>query len=152
MDNKKLVKEIIDIFQGTDLANMEIEIPDFRLSLSKNTNSKEHSDITIQEGVGGGHAASTIDPSKSAPEIALSPGETVKSPIVGTCFVAPGPDKDPFVKTGDVVEEGQPLCIIEAMKMMNEVCAPYKLKVLKVNCENNKMVEFGEPLFEVEKC
>ncbi|MGE9895560.1 acetyl-CoA carboxylase biotin carboxyl carrier protein [Anaerovoracaceae bacterium SGI.195] len=173
MDNKKLVKEIIDIFREADLAELEIEIPDFRLSLSKNSGgysetaginlsgggctappesiSKDDNPISSHSGT---HAKSNGDGNRQSAvqEMSCSVGETVKSPIVGTCFVAPGPDKPPFVKRGDVVEAGQPLCIIEAMKMMNEVSAPYRLKVVEINCENNTMVEFSEVLFEVEKC
>lgn len=77
--------------------------------------------------------------------------EIITSPIVGTFYRSPSPDSDPYVQVGSVVEKGQILCIIEAMKLMNEIEAEFKCKVVEILKENAQPVEFGNPLFVVEK-
>lgn len=78
-------------------------------------------------------------------------GEIVTSPIVGTFYRAPAPDAAPYVEVGQVVEKGQVLCIVEAMKLMNEIEAEYRCKIVKICKENAQPVEFGDALFVVEK-
>jgi acetyl-CoA carboxylase biotin carboxyl carrier protein len=73
----------------------------------------------------------------------------IKSPIVGTFYAAPGPDAAPFVKVGSHVEKGQALCIIEAMKLMNEIESDLAGEVVKIFIENGKPVEYGQPLFAI---
>jgi acetyl-CoA carboxylase biotin carboxyl carrier protein len=73
----------------------------------------------------------------------------VKSPIVGTFYSAPGPDAPPFVKPGDNVREGQVLCIVEAMKLMNEIEADSSGEVVQVLAENGQPVEYGQSLFSI---
>ncbi|HEX2712384.1 MAG TPA: acetyl-CoA carboxylase biotin carboxyl carrier protein [Candidatus Acidoferrales bacterium] len=83
---------------------------------------------------------------------APSPAEdfhTVKSPIVGTFYAAPSPDAQPFVKLGDTVKPGQVLCIIEAMKLMNEIEAEVGGEVMRIFAENGQPVEYGEALFAI---
>jgi acetyl-CoA carboxylase biotin carboxyl carrier protein len=73
----------------------------------------------------------------------------VRSPIVGTFYRAPNPDAEPFVKAGDTVESGRVLCIIEAMKLMNEIEAEVSGEIVKIYVENREPVEFGEALFGI---
>jgi acetyl-CoA carboxylase biotin carboxyl carrier protein len=75
---------------------------------------------------------------------------TVEAPMVGTFYRAPRPDAPPFVNEGDTVKEGQPLCIIEAMKLMNEIEARVAGRIAKILVENAQPVEYGQPLFLVE--
>ena len=77
--------------------------------------------------------------------------EIITAPLVGTFYRAPTPDAAPFVEKGDRVKKGQTLCILEAMKLMNQFLAEYDLEVVAVLAENATMVEFGTPLFEVRK-
>jgi acetyl-CoA carboxylase biotin carboxyl carrier protein len=72
---------------------------------------------------------------------------TIKSPIVGTFYASANPESEPFVKTGDMVEAGQTVCIIEAMKLMNEIEAEISGEVVRIMVENGQPVEYGEPLF-----
>jgi len=74
---------------------------------------------------------------------------TVKSPIVGTFYSAPSPDASPFVKPGDVVKQGQVLCIVEAMKLMNEIEADQAGEIVRQLAENGQPVEYGQPLFSI---
>lgn len=78
-------------------------------------------------------------------------GETINSPIVGTFYRAASPEAAPFVEAGQVVEKGHVLCLVEAMKLFNEIEAEFKCKIVKVCVENAQPVEFGQPLFVIEK-
>jgi acetyl-CoA carboxylase biotin carboxyl carrier protein len=82
---------------------------------------------------------------------AAEKGEAITSPIVGTFYRAPAPDAPPYVEVGQTVEKGQVLCIVEAMKLMNEIEAEYRCKILKICKENAQPVEFGDTLFLVER-
>ncbi len=82
---------------------------------------------------------------------AVETGDTLNSPIVGSFYRAPAPDAAPYVEVGQVVEKGQVLCIVEAMKLMNEIEAECKCKILKICKENAQAVEFGDPLFVIQK-
>lgn len=81
---------------------------------------------------------------------ASSNGLTIKSPIVGTFYSKPSPDSSPFVKVGDVVKKGQVLCIVEAMKIMNEIESEYDGKITQILVQDAQPVEFDQPLFTIE--
>ena len=87
----------------------------------------------------------------AAPAPRLPPRKThiVKSPIVGTFYTSPSPDAAPFVKVGDRVSKGQVICIVEAMKLMNEIEADVTGEVVRVLVENGQPVEYGQPLFAI---
>jgi acetyl-CoA carboxylase biotin carboxyl carrier protein len=80
----------------------------------------------------------------------LSGKVTVTSPIVGTFYRSPSPDADPYVEEGDLVKKGQVLCIVEAMKLMNEIEAEVDGRIVKILAESTKPVEYGQPLFLVD--
>ncbi|MGB4600370.1 MAG: acetyl-CoA carboxylase biotin carboxyl carrier protein [Trichlorobacter sp.] len=87
----------------------------------------------------------------AAPAVVVEPGETINSPIVGTFYRSPSPDDAPFAEVGQVVEKGQVICLVEAMKLFNEIEAEFRCKIVKVCVENAQPVEYGQPLFVVEK-
>jgi acetyl-CoA carboxylase biotin carboxyl carrier protein len=89
-----------------------------------------------------------VAPAKTAPP-AAEDLHVIKSPIVGTFYAGPNPEAGPFIKVGDVVESGQTVCIVEAMKLMNEIEADVAGEVVRVLVENGHPVEYGEPLFAV---
>ena len=91
-------------------------------------------------------AAAAAAPAEPAPE----PGHVVKSPMVGTFYRASSPGAKPLAEVGQQVKEGEPLCIIEAMKIMNEIEADKSGTIVKVMAENGQAVEFGQPLFVIE--
>jgi len=95
-------------------------------------------------------AVQTPAPSSEAPAVQGVGGNDIPSPIVGTFYAAPSPDAAPFVKEGDTVRKGQTLCIVEAMKIMNEIEAEYDCKIVKILGQNGVPVEYGETLFAVE--
>lgn len=90
-------------------------------------------------------------PNPEIKEDTLPPGETVVSPFVGTFYRAPGPDAKPFVEIGTKVKKGQPLCIVEAMKLMNEIESEHDGEIVAILLENGRPVEFGSPLFVISQ-
>ena len=95
-------------------------------------------------------APAAAAPAAEAPAAPKITGNEVVSPIVGTFYSAPSPGAAPFVSEGDSVKKGQTLCIVEAMKIMNEIEAEYDCKVVKIVGQNGVPVEFGETIFVVE--
>ena len=97
-------------------------------------------------------APATAAPASATPAVAAADANllTVKSPMVGTFYRSPGPDKGPFVKVGDTVDVGTTVCIIEAMKLFNEIESDVKGKIVKVLVEDASPVEYDQPLFLVE--
>lgn len=94
-------------------------------------------------------APAAVVPAAAAP--AAEAGETINSPIVGTFYRSPSPESPPFAEVGQVVEKGQVICLVEAMKLFNEIEAEFKCKIVKICVENAQPVEFGQPLFVIEK-
>ncbi len=96
--------------------------------------------------------ASAAAAAAAAPEPAAAPpaARVVKSPMVGTFYRSASPGAKPFVEVGSAVKEGDPVCIIEAMKIMNEIESDLDGTVTRILCENGQAVEFGQPLFELE--
>jgi len=92
------------------------------------------------------HAVHEAPPSKHGADT-----EFIRAPLVGTFYRAPAPDAPPFVEKGDTVKKGKPLCILEAMKLMNEYQAEFDLEIVAILVDNGNMVEFGAPLFEVRR-
>lgn len=89
-------------------------------------------------------------PTAQESELEVGSGEPIRSPMVGTFYRSPAPDADPFVKEGDIVTIGQTVCIIEAMKIMNEIEAEVGGRVTRVLVDNGNPVEYNTPLFVVE--
>ncbi len=96
------------------------------------------------------HAPHETRPPEGAARKA-SDTELIAAPLVGTFYRAPAPDAPPFVEAGDKVKKGKTLCILEAMKLMNEFQAEFDLEIVSIMAENGRMVEYGAPLFEVRR-
>jgi acetyl-CoA carboxylase biotin carboxyl carrier protein len=146
--NSNEIKELIQIFNESGVAEMEVQRGEDRLRLRRGPTAQELA-VPVAAPVPApahapGPALSSAKP--SAPE----PNHTiVKSPIVGTYYDSPSPDAPPFVKIGDSVEPGQVLCIIESMKLMNEIEAEIAGTIVHKLAENGRPVEYGEALFAV---
>ncbi|WP_457598638.1 acetyl-CoA carboxylase biotin carboxyl carrier protein [Hydrogenimonas sp.] len=150
--NLKEIKDLIKVFNSSDLSRLKVENGDFGLTLEKGGNAPAPS--------------AAVQPAASAPAPAAAPASApaesveksipdnavyITSPMVGTFYRAPSPDSPPFVKVGDTVRKGQPLCILEAMKIMNELEAEFDCKILEILVEDGQPVEYDMPLFLVEK-
>jgi len=153
----KDIKALIKLISDTDISEFELETDEDRVFIKRGTEQEVVHVATpapAQAPAASAPAVSQSAPTAPAPaaEAPLSDKqERVTSPIVGTFYAAPSPESDPYVKVGDVVEAGQTLCIVEAMKLMNEIEAEYKCKIVEIVKANAEPVEFGDVLFVVEK-
>lgn len=148
----RLVRRLADILNDTDLTEIEVERGDLRIRVARES-AAVAAPASPQPAAAPVPAAPAPVPATAAEEpvqAAAARGEPVKSPMVGTVFLAPQPDADPFVQPGDRVTQGQTLLIIEAMKTMNPIPAPKAGLVVDVLVDNEQPVEFGEALVLIE--
>ena len=143
--NIKELREIIEIFENSRITEMDLERQGVRISLKK-TAQEYAREIRIEASAADEFAGVSVE--NEGPDDEGS--AEVRTPMVGTFYSAPTPDSDPFVEEGDTVSEGDVVCIIEAMKLMNEIKSEISGKVVKVLVENGQAVEFNQPLFLVE--
>lgn len=151
------IKKLIELIERSPITEFELVEKDLRVRISKNGSGQIH-----------GHEAAVI-PAIAAP-VAVAPVAAppaapveappivepkrqlydVKSPMVGTFYRAPSPDTDPYVRVGDVVEPGKVLCIVEAMKLMNELESEVRGRIVEILTDNAQPVEFGQVLFRID--
>jgi len=145
------IKELLQIFDESGVAEMEVQRGENRLRLRRAPMVHEMTAPSAPP-VAHTHAAAPVPaPAAAAPKgSGPDPSHTlIKSPIVGTYYDAPSPEAGPFVKVGDTVEPGQVLCIIESMKLMNEIEAEIAGTLVHKLVENGRPVEYGEALFAI---
>ena len=157
--NQKELKELIDFLIEKDISEFELERGDVKVRIKRGgetpaviTHAVPMATMPMAAPPTQTSHVPTTPPSSpaAAPQAAAEEElHTVKSPIVGTFYEAPGPGALPFVKPGDQVAAGQVLCIIEAMKLMNEIEADASGEVVKVLVNNGQPVEYGQPLFAI---
>lgn len=153
MDFKE-IKELIRVFDKSELNKLKVKDGEF--------------EISMQTGFEGGTVVTTSTAPVAAAPIAAAPvvatpsvdapsapvavsGDTIDSPMVGTYYASPSPEAPAFIKVGDTVKKGQTLCILEAMKIMNEVEAEFDCKIIDILVTDGDPVEFDMPIFTVEK-
>ena len=145
MDIRK-IKTLIEMLEESNLNEIEVSQGDESVRISKGKdpldyieNNQINTSISTQEKV-----------SKNEDETRKFVGNQVKAPLVGTFYRKPSPDSDPFVKVGDIVKKGQVLCIIEAMKMMNEIKSEFDGEVSSIEIEDGQPVEFGQTIIVIQ--
>jgi acetyl-CoA carboxylase biotin carboxyl carrier protein len=149
------IKELIDLVARLGVAGVEVERSGFRLRIEGRAGAAAPASA-VAEPLAAAAPAATAAAGVAAPVIeeeatAVPAGaHVVSSPIVGTFYASPSPDADPYVQVGDRVRVGQVLCIVEAMKLMNEIECDVDGVVLAVYPKNAQPVEYGEPLFAVQ--
>lgn len=156
MDYKD-IKKLIDDMGNSNLDSLEIEFPEgIKISMTKNT-GKEVVITTGGPNIIEGSAPMTppvVRENKGTSLVNVQNDEEnykiVKSPMVGTFYASSAPDKDPFVKVGDKVHKGQVLCIVEAMKLMNEIESEFDGEIVEICVNNEDIVEYGKPLFKIK--
>lgn len=176
--NLKEIKDLIELVSDKGFAEFEIERQGFRLRISRFKESQPHilhpasAPIIISSGIpsssellstGAQRALKPVDETSAATSLIGTPKSAVTeqpdsdtrtkiitSPIVGTFYRASSPNTEPFVKIGDHVEQDSVVCIIEAMKLMNEIQAEMSGEIIRVYVENGQPVEFGQPLFGIK--
>ncbi|RME36056.1 MAG: acetyl-CoA carboxylase biotin carboxyl carrier protein [Deltaproteobacteria bacterium] len=154
----KDIKALIKLVTETDITEFEMENAEEKI-LIKRGPSQEIIQVQAPQAPMVAAPAAVAAPASAAAAPAEAAAEdktandkykTINSPIVGTFYRKPSPDADPFVKEGDVVEAGQTVCLVEAMKLFNEIEAEFKCKIIEVLKDDASPVEFGDALFLVE--
>ncbi len=169
--NQKEIKELIEFLVEKDIAEFELQRGDMKLLVKRGASAQAAQVVHVTPAVVPAQAVAATDAPTAPPPAASSPTTDtkapagaaapaappeadlfiLKSPIVGTYYEAPSPGAPPFVKVGDAVKEGQVLCIIEAMKLMNEIEADVSGVIAKMFVPNGSPVEYGMPLFGIKK-
>ncbi len=154
--NLKELKELIEMLKDTDISELEIERSGVKVRLRKGGDVTFHPSMPRMEYPPAAIVAPAV-PETTGPPVQEKQVEPVKttqikvtSPIVGTFYRSSSPDKPAYVEVGNSVKKGQVLCIIEAMKLMNEIESETSGKIVQVLVENGQPVEYGQPLFVVE--
>jgi len=151
------IKELIEMVAKHGLHGLELERSGFRLSISGRDShpaaaapaTETASAAPAANAAPAPAATAAAAPAATAETVAAAEGHVVRSPIVGTFYASPSPDAEPFVRVGDRVRQGQVLCIVEAMKLMNEIESDATGTVQQVLVKNAQPVEYGEPLFAI---
>jgi len=149
--NIKEIKELINLMNENGLVEIEIEKDGMRIRLKKTGPGQEASggqNIVIEK-TGRSPIQTKEETLESTEKLAVKTVE-IKAPMVGTFYHAPSPETPPYVEAGQTIEPGQVICIIEAMKLMNEIKSEIKGKILEILVDNTEPVEFGQPMFLIE--
>lgn len=161
MDLKSIL-ELLRFVSKSDLSEVIVEEGDFRLTIRRGTGGVVVSSPPIAvmppsapqpPSVPSSVPAPAVPASQEpTPEPSPSPKKTqyIRSPMVGTFYRRPSPDKEPYVKVGDIIQPGQVVCIIEAMKLFNEIQSEIGGRIVRILVEDGQPVEYDQPLFEVE--
>ena len=148
MDFKE-IKELIKVFDKSELNKLKVKDSDFEISLQKGFDNVNTQSEFIS--VPSSSTSSSVLVNNNDEIIKNSGSETINSPMVGTFYLSSSPGSPSFVKVGDTISNGSTLCILEAMKIMNEVEAEYDFKLIEILVKDGSPVEYGMPLFLVEK-
>lgn len=144
MFNIDEIKELIALLESSSLAVLEVKEGDSKVHLEKPGN------ITVNNTGVAPVAAPAAAPAAPAAAPAAETGKTINAPIVGVFYAAPSPDAEPYVSVGKRVKKGDVVCIIEAMKCMNEIQAEEDGEITAVLANNGELVEYGQPLFSIQ--
>ena len=151
--NVKELKEMIALMQENGLSELEIEKNGFKIRLKKSATGievKNEDALEIRRAL----TTSELEARTQLQESVVKEPEDVvivRSPMVGTFYAAPAPDKEPYATKGKVVKEGDVLCTVEAMKLMNEIKSEVSGRVVEILITNGQPVEFDQPLFKIQK-
>lgn len=139
------IKEIIQQFDQSSIYELDIEFQDTKIKLKRKENIITDNSILVNSNLN-----QVVEKKHNKVNEEKVQGTEVKSPIVGVFYSAPNPDSEIFVKVGTQVKKGDTLCIIEAMKVMNEIPSPIDGEIVKILVSNEDMVEYDQPLFIIK--
>ncbi|MCM2349566.1 MAG: acetyl-CoA carboxylase biotin carboxyl carrier protein [Bacteriovoracaceae bacterium] len=147
------LQEIVKVAKDQGVAELKVEAKDFKVSVNFATAAVPTYQVQPMmqtapvAAAQAAPVAASAAPAKAATDAGL---HVVKSPFVGTFYAAPSPGKPAYVKVGDRVKNGQPLCVLEAMKIMNEIDSDMSGEIVEICVDNESLVEFGQPLFKIK--
>ena len=154
MDLRKL-KTLIDLVEASDISELELTEGEEKVKISRQNNKAQSSapvnyvQQPIQPPVNQQPQAQTEEPLGKVDTTTIDNKDAITSPMVGTFYRSASPDSAPFIDIGSTVKKGETLCIIEAMKILNEIESDKEGTISKILIENGQPVEFGQPLFEI---
>ena len=142
--NIKEIQDIINFIKKTDLDDVSIETENYKIRVKKNNTEikqlKEKIPVEIEN-----------DKTKPIEEIEIETNHiTIKSPMIGTLYRSPNPESEPYINEGDTINVGQTICLIEAMKLFNEIESEFSGKIIKILVDDTSPVEFDQPLFIID--
>ncbi len=141
------IKQLMDDMGNSKLTSLDIEFPDgIKIKMEKN-NQKQVVVANVEESIVTEEAHNNNEPQEK--EEKKEEGIIVKSPMIGTFYMKPSPDSKPYVEVGQLVKKGTVLCIIEAMKLMNEIESEYEGKIAEILVKDGETVDYGKPLFRL---
>ncbi len=149
------LKKLIELIKDSDITELQVEREGTKVRLKRDKLLSSFDMGALTRQAASAPAISSAQPASSS-EASASADEdthrlvTITAPLVGTFYNSSSPDSDPFVEVGDRVKKGQVICIVEAMKLMNEIECEADGQIVKILVENGQPVEYGEPLFLVE--
>ena len=147
----KEIQEIINFIKKTDLDDVSIETENYKIRVKKNKTTYSTKDIVKSEEI---KPPKKIKSNEKLEEVeeneTNSKNIIIKSPMIGTFYRSPNPESGPFISEGDIIKPGQTICIVEAMKLFNEIESEVSGKIVKVIANDSSPVEFDQPLFEVD--
>jgi acetyl-CoA carboxylase biotin carboxyl carrier protein len=144
------LKEIVKVAKEQGVAELQVEAKDFKVFV----NFTSTAPVQVHQVQPVAHAAPAPQAAPST-SVAKAPSvdanlHVIKSPFVGTFYASPSPGKPVYVKVGDKVKKGQPLCVLEAMKIMNEIDSDINGEIVEICVDNESLVEYGQPLFKIK--
>ena len=152
--NIKKIKELIELMNDNDLSEVEIEQEGLKIKLSKKGSGYVEQMISPMVSGQVPHAMlapqQAVSGQETTPDDADSKLKAIETPMVGTFYRSSSPEADAYVEVGDTVKKGDVICIVEAMKLMNEIKVEFDCKISKIAAQNAEAVEFGQTLFLVE--
>ena len=148
----KEIKELIEIFDESNLTKLSLKNEDVKIELDKNITAPVQTQAQVPAPQIASQTTTTIETATApAPQADNGDFEYITSPMVGTFYQAPSPDSPPYVKVGDKVKAGQTVCIVEAMKIMNEIQAEFDCEIVEILVKDGQAVEFDTQLFKVKR-
>lgn len=151
--NLESIKEIVKTAKDNGVSSLEVETADIKVTVSFGATGTPvvHNAAPAQHSIPAPAAPQATAPAAPGKAAASDAGlHVIKSPFVGTFYASPSPGKPVYAKVGDKVKSGQPLCVLEAMKIMNEIDSDMSGEIVEICVDNESLVEFGQPLFKIK--
>ena len=146
----KEIQDIINFIKKSDLDDVSIETENYKIRVKKNNGNYTTTELPKEVKVSTPQTQQEVKKVEEKKESNSSNNLIIKSPMIGTFYRSPNPESDPFVSEGDTIKVGQTICIVEAMKLFNDIESEVSGKVVKILVDDNSPIEFDQPLFEVE--
>lgn len=152
------INELLKLIDNTNLGYVKLETNDLKLEVSKNIindNITDKPNLISQKNINENNESESEEETTLTEKYDIGNLDeenltTIESPLMGTFYASPAPDKDVFVRVGDIVNVGDTLCIVEAMKMMNEITSDIYGEIVEILVKNEELVEYNQPIFKIK--